>query len=345
MKRLLVNTLFLNALLLFIQPAVSQDFSKIDELSKKVPATESRKVETLAEQLNKNANSDLEKVRAYYIWITHNINYDIKTFFSNNPNPKTKATDALKRKLAICQGYSELFKELCKHSNIPCEIISGYSKGYGFNPKRKLTNSDHAWNAVFVQNKWQLVDATWGAGYVNEKRKFVKKYFEEFFLADPKVFILKHLPTDPMWQLLPCPITINDYLKSDDEITALVSKKVKPCFAFSDTINAYLKLSHIEQMVASAERGFRFNPQNYEVPGYAYLNLGYELSQGIQALYDEKKYPEALVKNKEILAINKKAHSYLIKSKSDQGKNAAKICKQNIESVKKNIKSLEGILK
>jgi len=345
MKQLRKHTTVLIALVLVVSPIVSQDFSAIDEQAKKVPATVSRNVASLAEHLNKNTSNNLEKVRAYYIWITHNINYDVKTFFSGNPNPKTKAIDALKRKLAICQGYSELFKELCQTSDIPCELIAGYSKGYGFNPNKKLNNSDHAWNVVFVENKWQLVDATWGSGYVDGKKRFVKKYFEEYFLADPKVFILKHLPTDPMWQLLPCPINIDDYLKSDEEITALVNKQGKVCFNFNDTISTYLKLSNVEQQVASAERSFRFNPENYEVTGYAYLNLAYELSQGIQVLYNEKKYEEALVKNNEILRINKKAYSYLVKSKSDQGKNAAKICKQNMDSMKKNIKSLEGILK
>lgn len=323
----------------------SQNFSAVDEASKKAPSSATKSTEALAKHLNQNANTDLEKVRAYYVWITHNIDYDTKVFFSNSPNPKTKAIDALKSRKAVCQGYSELFKELCEYSDIQCLLISGYSKGYGFDPKRKLTNSDHAWNVVFIENQWQLIDATWGAGYVDENKKFVAKFHEEFFLADPSNFILKHLPTDPMWQLLPCPISIESYLKSDDDIIETINNNSDTCFHFTDTISAYMQLNEIEQQVESAERSFRYNPQNFEVTGYAYLNLGYELSQGIQAFYDANKYNEALIESKQILEINKKAYYYLNKSNSDQGKQAAKICKQNIDLMKKNIKSLEEFLK
>lgn len=322
----------------------AQDFAKIDAASKTAPSAATKSVAKLAAYLNENAKTDLDKVRAYYVWITHNIDYDTKVFFSNKPNPKTKAIDALKSGKAVCQGYSELFKALCEYSNIPCQLISGYSKGYGFDPKRKLSSSDHAWNVVFVENKWQLIDATWGAGYLGPNRKYVQQFQEQFFLANPETFILKHLPTDPMWQLLPCPISIDSYLKSDTEITNELNAVTSICFQFNDTIEAYLKLNNIEQQVESAERAFRFNPKNFEVTGYAYLNLGYELSQDIQALYDAGQHKQALIENKQILAINKKAYYYLNKSKSEQAKQAAKICKQNIDLMEQNIKSLEKFL-
>ncbi len=324
---------------------IAQDFSTIDEYSKKAPSSATKSVEKLATFLNEGTNNDLEKVRAYYVWITHNVNYDTKTFFSGNPNPKTKASDALQRKMAVCQGYSELFKELCAFSNIQCKLISGYSKGYGFNPKQKLSKSDHAWNIVFVDNKWQHIDATWGAGYVDNNRKFVKKNNDEYFLSNPEKFILKHLPTDPMWQLLPCPISINNYLKTDNEIKNLLASNNEICFSFNDTINEYLALSNENQQVASAERALRFNPENFEVVGFAFLNLGFELSQKMQTFYDNKEYEKALKENYKILEINKKAFYYLNKSKSDQAKQAANVCKQNIDLMKKNIKGLEDFLK
>lgn len=343
MKRKLF-TLSLIAILV-LSKLVAQDFSSIDAHSKKAPTSATKSIEKLAAFLNEGTNTDIEKVRAYYVWITHNISYDTKTFFSNNPNPKTKAIDALQRKTAICQGYSELFKALCEYSNIPCELISGYSKGYGFNPKQKLTQSDHAWNIVFVENKWQHIDATWGAGHVKENMKFIKKFSEDFFLTPPEDFILKHLPTDPMWQLLPCPISINDYLKSDEEIKAIIKNNNKACFAFNDTIKKHLSLSLINQKVASAERALHFNPQNFEVVGFAYLQLAHDQFDGMQALYDNNEYEKALKKNQQILTLNQKAYQYLNKSKSDQAKQAANICKQNINLVKKNIKGLEEFLK
>lgn len=322
----------------------AQDFTALDIIAKQAPKSATKNVASLAIYLNTHTSNDLEKVRAYYVWITHNINYDTKVFFSNTPNPKTTAIDALKQRTAVCQGYSELFKELCGTSNIPCFLISGYSKGYGFDPNKRLTNADHAWNVVFIEGKWQLIDATWGSGHVGYDRKFKQKFDEEFFLADPQKFILKHLPTDPMWQLLPCPLSIDNYLKSDAQILDILSANSDTYFHYNDTIINYLELSKIEQQVESAERAFRFNPKNFEVTGYAYLNLAYELSQDIQTLYDQNKHEQALVENKQILVINEKAYYYLNKSKSDQSKQAAMICRQNIDLMKQNIKSLEKFL-
>lgn len=322
----------------------AQDFSAIDSHAKIAPRSADKQAESLAEYLNQNTETDLEKVRAYYVWLTNNIEYDTKVFFSSNPNPKTGNENTLKYKRAVCQGYSELFKAFCDHSNIPCFIVSGYSKGYGYSSQKAITTSDHAWNAVYIDSKWYLIDATWGAGYVDDKQKYVQEFNTDYFLTKPEDFVLKHLPADPMWQLLSCPITISDYKKSDSEIIS----KLKNCsgsFNYTDTITDYLKLTPVQQQMKSAERAFRFNPDNVEAPGYALLNVAYDMSNQLNELYNNEEYHKALELNKSILKINQQAYNYLKKSKTQHGKSAANICKQNIASSKDNIKSLEGFLK
>ena len=103
----------------------------------------------------------------------------------------------------------------------------------------------------------------------------------------------------------------------------------------------YEKLSPIEQQVNSAERSFRYNPRNTEIPGFAYLGLAFDLSQNLNELYNTEQYNKALELNKQILLYNQKAYNLLRQSHSDQGKSAAQICKQNIETSKTNIRSLE----
>lgn len=331
------------SLLLSIHFLNAQDFKKVDQHAKNTPSGAEKSIETLAAYLNKAGTSETEKVRAYYVWLTDNIAYDTKTFFSNNPKPKTSATDALNRRKAICQGYAELFKALCDNSNIECFIITGYSKGYGYTPNKKFDNSDHAWNAVKTDGEWKLIDATWGAGYLNDKKKYEQRFTEKYFSPNPAKMVLDHLPVDPMWQLLSCPISMSDYTLKNEEITKLTENKAD-CFSYKDTIATYQKLSHIEQQVNSAERALRFNPKNYAVAGFAYLELGFELSQTLAVLYDEQKYKEALKLNQEILAYNQKAYTYLKKSSSPQAKNAADICKQNIDKMKENIRSLEKFM-
>jgi hypothetical protein len=324
--------------------ARGQAFESIDQHAKNAPASATRSVEKLAEYLSQNAQTDVEKVRSYYTWIANHIAYDTKSFFSGKSTPETSAENTLKSRKAICQGYSELFKALCDYSNIPCYIVSGYSKGYGYHEGKKFTEADHAWNVVFIDQQWQLLDATWGAGHVDDKQKFINKTTDEFFLTPPETFILKHLPSDPMWQLLPCPITLDDYSKDDAAISAKINSS-EPCFNFKDTLAAYQRLNRVEQMINSADRAYRFNPTNVEAPGFAYLNMAYEMGSELKKHYDNKDYKKALELNQNMLLINQKAYGYLRQSKTDQGKNAASICKQNISSLKTNIKSLEQFLK
>ena len=173
--------------------------------------------------------------------------------------------------------------------------------------------------------------------------KYIMRFSEDFFMPSPDTFLLKHLPSDPMWQLLSCPISIADYKKSNTEIAA----KLKNCngsFNFNDTIAAWQKLTVVQQKVQSAERAYRFNPKNVEAPGFALLNLSYDMGGELSKLYDEEKYKQALEMNKDILKINESALSYLRKSKTPHAKNAVNICKQNIASSKDNIKSLEEFL-
>lgn len=329
--------------LIILPVAISQDFSKIDRYAEKTPKAVTKTPETLAKYLNKEAVTDLEKVRAYYVWIGKNIHYDVHGFFSGNiKSPSAQKT--LKQRKSVCQGYAELFKAMCDYSQIPNYIVSGYSKGYGFNPNRRITNPDHAWNVVKINNQWQLIDVTWSSGYVNEKKQFKQKFTFEFFLSNPHDFILKHLPSDPMWQLLSCPISVKDFRKSDEDLKKQLKTASKNCFNYNDTIAAFEKLSPINQKVNTAERAYRYNPDNYEVPGFAYLNLAYELSQDIAVLYEKKDYQAALALNKKILDINKRALYYLRKSNSDQSKNAVTICKKNIAQLKNAIKSLEDFL-
>ena len=60
------------------------------------------------------------------------------------------AYGALMEGKSVCQGYAYAFKLLCDKAQIPCWIVTGT---YGDEP--------HAWNYVWVNNNYYLVDVTW----------------------------------------------------------------------------------------------------------------------------------------------------------------------------------------
>jgi transglutaminase/protease-like cytokinesis protein 3 len=161
-------------------------------------------IQTLTLSLIESAKTDREKAKAIYDWITDNIAYDTVSFFSGNISYAGDISEiTYQTKKSVCQGYSELFKRMCDFADLECAVISGFSKGYGYSPGDTIGNkSDHAWNAVKIDGQWQLIDSTWGAGHINYRNQFVRKYNKHYFLTPPEYFIYDHLPENADWQLL-----------------------------------------------------------------------------------------------------------------------------------------------
>ncbi|MGL1894270.1 MAG: hypothetical protein OCD02_21750 [Spirochaetaceae bacterium] len=191
---------------------VEQVYKDIDQHALSTPKSVTGSIESLVKYLIEPTKNDLEKVRIIYRWVTNNIRYDSNAYFSGR-YPSQDASYVLKTKKSVCSGYSNLFEALCLEAGIEVVTISGYAKGYSYKPGRSFNKTNHAWNVVNLDNKWFIIDSTWGAGYMNGK-KFVKEFEEFWFLTDPNKSIFSHLPEDPKWQLLTDPISKKTFQKS-----------------------------------------------------------------------------------------------------------------------------------
>jgi len=176
----------------------------------------------LAERLTYGKKNELEKVTAIFKWITGNISYKTKNGYRvNDKNSKVRqvyfevedspikplnllvAETVLQRKEAVCDGYSRLFATLCELSGIRSEVVVGYART-GTNKPVKGFGVNHYWNAVMIEGKWYLLDATWASGYLSRQGDvFIRDFDEKYFLAGPEEFIKDHFPDDPRWTLLP----------------------------------------------------------------------------------------------------------------------------------------------
>src|SRR5688572_1421103 len=201
------------------------EFSKPDSIAANVNAAE---ISTLHNQLTKNLTSDTEKIRAFYSWIANNINYDVnESLKSSKDSRKQEPQAVLNSRKAICHGYAAVFLKLCNLSNIPCFMVSGYTRIGG-----EFDNSGHTWNVVLLNNKWQHVDVTWGAGGVNERGVYTREFTDSYFLTNPKDFLADHYPFDPMWQLVTLPVTASTFKNSN----LVYQNSATPYFNFNDTI-------------------------------------------------------------------------------------------------------------
>ena len=139
------------------------------------------------------------KVKILHDWICDNIAYDTDVFTDKGAGPQDYES-VLKKKKGVCSGYSNLMSAMCYYAKIDVDIIPGWSKGFNY-PGYLRTKSDHAWNAVKIGNRWQLIDVTWDAGFV-EYGTFIKHYSTEWLSRTPAQFIYSHLPEEEKWQLL-----------------------------------------------------------------------------------------------------------------------------------------------
>jgi hypothetical protein len=180
----------------------------------------------LAKQLTAPCKTELEKVTAIFKWITENISYRTRqdnkihatgaSLLKNAFNENTLIDDGplqslnervaetvLQSREAVCDGYARLFTTLCDHAGIHSEIIVGYAKNGTKKPTERF-GVNHYWNAVMIDGKWYLLDATWASGYLSMGRdEFIREYDEKYFLASPEIFIRDHYPDDARWTLLP----------------------------------------------------------------------------------------------------------------------------------------------
>lgn len=188
------------------------DFSHIDDHADSAPSAVEDDVENLSAYLIKPAKNDLERCRALYRWITRNLTYDTEAYLRRE-SPPADPPAVLRRKMAVCEGYANLFYALADAAGIDSEYISGWAKGREvYNDFSFDASYGHAWNGVRLGGEWYLLDSTFGYAFVKENNQFFQKLEKYYFLTPPEDFIFSHFPKDPKWQLLNEPISRDDFV-------------------------------------------------------------------------------------------------------------------------------------
>jgi len=275
---------------LFIFGQEEPSFSKIDRHARRIPAELEEDIRKLTAYLIEPARNETEKARALFSWITQRIRYDEEASGESQDRINQHLRDILRRKKALCQGYAELFAAMGQRAGLEVEIIDGYSKGTR-TASPALNKPDHAWNAIRIEGKWHLLDATWEASLTQKEHLFAPGGRESYFLTPPLVFLQDHLPTMPMWQLIHCPIEPEAFRKG--EIPRSQSDTI--CFSYPDSIRAWRELSPPLRRLTTARASFRFNPTaaNRNELGQSYMDWAGSLSDRTDRYLDA---PEDLIR-------------------------------------------------
>ena len=146
-------------------------------------------------------------------WIAATVDYDYVSYYSgslsywNGSMPSQSYYFAITSGLAVCEGYANILVELCGRVNIPCIKIIGYGGRLLPSSPDKNYVPNHAWNMVYVDGKWNLIDVTW-----NDHDDGTVDY--TYFFRNPKLMIYDHFPGNPDHQLLEKPLSWDEYINN-----------------------------------------------------------------------------------------------------------------------------------
>ncbi|MEP0266847.1 transglutaminase domain-containing protein [Dokdonia sp.] len=207
------------------------DFTKAEHIANRYKGEDLTNLPLLVHHLTSQLETDAERFKAIYYWVSHNIsgNYDLmhtnertRKKLKNDPEElqrwnhqfkKEVFTKLLSDKETLCTGYAYLIKVLSNLAGLECTIIHGYDLNNSAK-SNKQNGPNHSWNAIKLNGKWYLCDATWSAGYTDMSNfLFEFEYDNTYFLMKPSEFVKTHKPLDEKWTLLPLSTEVHDSKK------------------------------------------------------------------------------------------------------------------------------------
>ena len=99
-------------------------FAATDAYADAAPASAEQSVAALAAYLAKSGPDDLTRTRAVYRWVTRHIDYDVPGFLAGNYGDYTPE-GVLRRRVAVCEGYSRLAQALGTAMGLRVEVVKG----------------------------------------------------------------------------------------------------------------------------------------------------------------------------------------------------------------------------
>lgn len=104
--------------------------------------------------------TDEQKVKAIHDWIAKNIQYDHSGVGeSPNSGPGNDINYVFRTRRAVCGGYAQMMNAFCSIANIPCVYVLGLAGT--MEAGKKYTTTNHAWNVVYINKKWEFIDSCW----------------------------------------------------------------------------------------------------------------------------------------------------------------------------------------
>lgn len=165
-----------------------------DELDLEVP----ERVRQAALSVTRGIEKDYDKARAIHEYVANTIYYDLDYAMHERPSTYVTAEEVFDRKIAVCEGYTNLTVALLRAVGIPSAFVEGVALGVGDTAhnwnKVDLTSSNHAWVEAYVDGKWIIMDPTWDSKntYDEGKKVHMETDFYRYFDVSQEMFSATH---------------------------------------------------------------------------------------------------------------------------------------------------------
>jgi transglutaminase/protease-like cytokinesis protein 3 len=142
--------------------------------------------------------------------------------------PSQEAEAVFAARTGVCEGYARLMVALGKAAGVEIAYVTGYIR----DAHRRVAPADseatlrstlegysHAWNAVKLDGRWWLMDATWDDPTGNASRAEPEdgagapKVDSTYLFTPPQLFAFDHFPEESAWQLLAKPLSMGDFVR------------------------------------------------------------------------------------------------------------------------------------
>lgn len=166
----------------------------------------------LSDSIVAGISDDYQKVYAIHDWVCSHIYYDYpafgggttyrfddgSVFWQGNQislsedeyfeySSMSRFDRLMTYKRGLCAYYADTFEDLVRSQGIPCITVTGVANGMG-------GADPHAWNEVYVNDKWINVDTTFDSNcrYMEEGKYFDGPVSHRYFDASDESFALNH---------------------------------------------------------------------------------------------------------------------------------------------------------
>lgn len=239
----------------------AQFYGIIDRRAKTTTWEQASDQQKLIEHLTKNLTSPKDKARVIAAWIAFQMQRDayrqyvlVDSSEHNRPAPDPLINDPFKTRIGTSLDFARLFHSLATLAGLESVVIEGFAGSniqsfryqkpiyqagetlYHIWTKKNypLQRYQAAWNAVKINNKWELLDTYYMIAdtklyeaktirtdfamksFLKRRQNnppsirsltTAKKINDDYFFAKPRFFVKTHFPLDSKWQLLPIPLT------------------------------------------------------------------------------------------------------------------------------------------